>query len=78
MQPIISETVAVEIAVRHVRENKIDGVFDGAYLTERDGRQYWRVSFELQGVAPEAKTMFGELGILVDLETGEPTIIQNL
>jgi hypothetical protein len=78
MNPVISETEAVDIAVRHVRENKIDGICDGAYLTERDGRQYWRVSFELQGVAPEAKTMFGELGVLVDLTTGEPTIIQNL
>jgi hypothetical protein len=74
----ISETEAVQIALRYVREEKIDGAFNGVYLTEDDCRPCWRVLFELRGVAPEAECLYGEIGVMVDAATGVASSMRNL
>jgi len=75
----ISESEAVDIAVRHARQLKIDGVFDGVYRGDgEDGRPYWRILFELNGVAPEARALYGTVGINVDALTGEPSAMENM
>jgi hypothetical protein len=75
---MITESQAVEIAVRHVREKKIDGKFNGVYSTEFDGSPTWCVLIELNGVAPEAECLYGEISVLVDATTGIPEIMKNL